>query len=310
MPAMLAVMSSITTRQIQAGGLTFTLDEAGQGDAVALMLHGFPESRRSWRHQAPALAAQGWRAAAPDLRGYGQSSRPKGQAAYRIEALVEDVAAIFDGLGARRRLLIGHDWGGLIAWVFAIQRIRPLDGLVILNAPHPAVYIEHIRRAWPQRARSWYAAAFQLPWLPETLLTAHGARAVGQAFLRNGADPTAFPPELLDHYRANAAAPGAMTAMINYYRANATRLGQWGPGRALRIDTPTLMIWGERDPFLGLELTEGYEAYVRDLTLARLPHASHWVQQEDPQAVNRALETWLIGKMLSWPQETLTPTAG
>jgi pimeloyl-ACP methyl ester carboxylesterase len=291
-------MSPITTRRIQAGGLSFAIDEAGQGDDVALLLHGFPESRRSWRGQMEALAALGWRAAAPDLRGYGESSRPAERSAYRIEALIEDAGAIFDVLGARRRLLIGHDWGGVIAWVFAMERTRPLDGLVILNAPHPAVYIDLMRRSWRQRARSWYAAAFQLPWLPEALLTARGAQAVERAFSRAGAAAGAFAPDMLAHLRANAAEPGAMTAMLNYYRANVTGLGRWGPGRALRIETPTLLIWGERDPFLGVELTQVGEAYVRDLTVRRLPHASHWPAQDDPATVNGAIADWLAARVL------------
>ena len=130
-------MSAIRTRTIAANGLTFTVDEAGEGDDVALLLHGFPESRWSWRDQLPLLAELGWRAVAPDMRGYGQSSRPEGVDAYKVEHLVEDVAGLLDALGARRRLLVAHDWGALVAWVFAIERRLPLDGLVIMNVPHP-----------------------------------------------------------------------------------------------------------------------------------------------------------------------------
>lgn len=292
-------MSAITTRTIQANGLSFTIDEAGDGDAVALLLHGFPESRYSWRHQLEPLAAQGWRAVAPDLRGYGESSRPAGKAAYRVERLIEDVAGLYDALGARRRLLIGHDWGALICWVFAIERVRPLDGLAILNVPHPAVYLAYLRRSWRQMARSWYVAAFQVPGLPEAALTAGGARAVAKAFSDTTRNPAAFPPEVLAHYQANALKPGAATAMINYYRANVLNLANWGPGRARRIDTPTLMIWGEQDPFLSVQLTEGYGPYVSDLSLERLPDASHWVQQDDPEGVNQRLAAWLSARGLS-----------
>ncbi len=294
-------MSAITSGRISANGLSFAVDEAGEGDAVALLLHGFPESRYSWRHQLGPLADLGWRAVAPDLRGYGDSSRPLGKAAYRIERLVEDVAAMFDALGARRRLLIGHDWGALIAWVFAIERARPLDGLVIMNVPHPAVYIEHVRRSWRQRARSWYVGMFQLPWLPEAMMTAGRALQVARTFKDTSCNPAAFTPEVLGRYRQNAIRPGAMTAMVNYYRANTLSLPQWGPGRARRIDTPTLMIWGEQDPFLGVELSQGYEPYVRDLTLERLPDASHWVQQDDPEGVNRRLTAWLGEQGLAPP---------
>ena len=122
-------MTAISTRTVAANGLTFAIDECGEGDAVALCLHGFPECRFSWRYQLPFLAARGWRAVAPDLRGYGGSSRPPAQADYRLDHLVADVAALFDALGAKRRLLVAHDWGALIAWVFAMRRVRPLEGL-------------------------------------------------------------------------------------------------------------------------------------------------------------------------------------
>ena len=294
-------MSDIRTRQVRANGLSFTVDEAGEGDAVALLLHGFPESRRSWRAQLPALAEWGWRAVAPDLRGYGGSSRPLERNAYAIQHLVEDAAALFDALGARRRLLIAHDWGAVIAWVFAIERARPLDGLVIMNAPHPAVYLNHIRRSPGQWLKSWYVLFFQLPWLPEAMLTADRARAIGRAFSQTAIDASCFTDEIIDHYRDNAAEPGAMTAMINYYRANAAQLDRWGPGRAPRIETPVLMVWGEQDPFLGLGLTEGYQPYVADLTLVRLPGVSHWVQQEAASRVNRTLGAWLTERGLARP---------
>ena len=282
----------ISSRRIEANGQSFVVDEAGEGDAVALCLHGFPECRFSWRFQLPVLAAAGWRAVAPDLRGYGDSSRPEARDAYRIEHLVADAAALFDACGARRRLLVGHDWGAMIAWTFAMQRTRPLDGLVIMNVPHPAVFRHVLRHSWAQRRRSWYVAFFQLPRLPEALLTAGHARAVARAFSGMAVDKSAFPPDVLEHYRRNALLPGAMTAMLNYYRANFTNLSR-DAAVAPMIEAPTLMIWGEEDTALGLELTEGYDPYVADFTLERLPGVSHWVQQEAPDAVNARLLAWL-----------------
>jgi len=290
-------MSEITTRSVRANGLSFAVDEAGTGDNVALCLHGFPESRFSWRHQLGPLAAMGWRAVAPDLRGYGDSARPAEVGAYRMKHLVADVGALFDAYGARRRLLIGHDWGAAVAWAFAIRRARPLDGLVIMNVPHPAVFTAVLRRSWAQRRRSWYMAFFQLPKLPEMLLTAGEARAIGRMFSGMAIDKSAFPPDVLRHYRDNALRPGAMTAMLNYYRANATDFAR--PAEQMpRIAVPTLMIWGEEDTALGLELTEGYGPYVDDFTLERLPRVSHWVQQEAPDAVNGRLASWLRRKGL------------
>jgi len=280
----------ITTRTLAANGLSFAIDECGSGPDIALCLHGFPESRFSWRHQLPLLAGLGWHAVAPDLRGYGGSSRPARRADYHIDALVADTAAIFDALGARRRLLIAHDWGAIIAWIFALRETRRLDGLIIMNVPHPAVAREVIRRSWAQKRKSWYVAFFQLPWLPEALLGADRARGIGRAFTDSAVNKANFPPHVIDHYRANAVAPGALTAMINYYRANLPGVLA-EPVRV--IDTPTLMVWGEQDIALDISLTEGYGPLVRDFSLVRLPQASHWVQQDAPEAVNAALQDWL-----------------
>lgn len=293
-------MIEIRTRTVEANGLSFVIDEAGEGDDVALFLHGFPESKHSWRHQLPLLAKLGWRAVAVDQRGYGHSSRPRGVKAYDIGNLTADAGAVFDALGAKRRLLIAHDWGAIVAWAFAMDRVRDLEGLVIMNVPHPAVFAADIKTNPAQRKRSWYVFFFQIPWLPEWVLTRKGAQAVGRAFTDMAVDKSRFPPEVVDHYRRNALLPGAATAMVNWYRAGARNgLGQYGPGRAPGIETPTLMIWGEEDTALGIELTQGYGPYVRDFTLHRLPGVSHWVQQEAPEAVNARLEAWMRDRGLT-----------
>jgi pimeloyl-ACP methyl ester carboxylesterase len=289
-------MVEVTARRIEANGLSFIADEAGEGDDIALLLHGFPESRFSWRHQLPLLAGLGWRAIAPDLRGYGESSRPPHKADYGIRHLVDDVAGLFDATGARRRLLIGHDWGAGIAWAFALERRLPLDGLVIMNVPHPAVLARVMRASWRQPLRSWYMGFFQLPVLPEAMMTANRGRAIERAFTGMAVDKSRFPPEVTSVYRDNALIPGAMTAMINYYRANTGLLARRGSTSPV-IEVPTLMIWGEQDTALGIENTEGYDALVRDFTLHRLPGVSHWVQQEAPEAVNAILGAWLTERM-------------
>lgn len=282
---------SIKTGRMEANGLSFVVDEAGEGDAVALLLHGFPESRYSWRCQLPLLADLGWRAIAPDLRGYGHSSRPPHVADYRLDKLIDDVAGLFEAAGAKKRLLIGHDWGGAIAWAFAARQRLALDGLIVMNCPHPTVFARAISGSWRQKLRSWYMAFFQLPWLPETLLSAGHARAIGQAF-------AGFAEDVRQVYRDNAAIPGAMTAMINYYRANVADMAAFRSDVPV-IETPTLLIWGEADRFLGLEATAGYEPLVRDFTLTRLPGVSHWVQQEAPEAVNGIVTAWLEAKGLN-----------
>lgn len=281
-------MSEIRTRTLEANGLSFAIDEAGDGDKVALLLHGFPESRLCWRHQLPALAALGWRAVAVDLRGYGGSSRPEGREAYRIGHLVEDAAALFDALGAKQRLLVGHDWGGMVAWAFAIRRARPLDGLVLLNAPYPRVFSKAVR-GWKQRRRSWYMVLFRLPWLPEKLFGANRARRLAGAIRRSAQKPDTFPREVIERYRDNASQPGALTAMLNYYRAMDAREIARGPG----VDAPTLLLWGEKDTALGPELVEPTRQYVGDLEIVRFPEVSHWLPEEAPGEVNAALAEWL-----------------
>ena len=274
------------TTSLHANGLDFAADVAGEGDTVALLLHGFPESRASWKRQLEALPALGWRVAAPDLRGYGESSRPRGLEPYRIDHLVDDVAGLFDALGARRRILVGHDWGGVIAWQAALKGV-PLDGLVILNAPHPRLFKLALKR-WEQRLRSWYVLFFLLPRLPELQLTWGRGRALATLLRRQSRN---FPPELLQTLRRNITRPGAATAMLNYYRANALDLPSPGRGAA-PLAVPTLVVWGEEDIALSLSLTDGLEEVVADLTLRRLPGVSHWVQQDAPSEVNAAIADW------------------
>jgi len=282
---------------VQANGLRFHVASCGDGDRLALCLHGFPECWYSWRHQIPLLARLGYRVWAPDLRGYGESERPPRVADYAIEHLLDDVGGLIDASGARSTLLIGHDWGGVIAWYFALRRVRPLDRLVVMNLPHPAI-MERALRTWRQLRRSWYVLFFQIPRLPEALLRARGYHAIGEAFRRTAVDPSRFPDEALQVFRASAARPGALTAMLNYYRA-LVRGGSGERQRALGypvIDTPTLFLWGDEDTALGKETTEGTEQYVSDLTLRHLPRVSHWIQQEAPEMVNAMLEAWLTGR--------------
>ncbi len=277
-----------------AGGLRFHVAACGEGERLALCLHGFPECWYSWRHQMPLLADLGYRVWAPDLRGYGESDKPVGLREYAIERLLGDVAALIDASGSRSTTLIAHDWGAIIAWYFAIRRVRPLERLAIMNVPHPFAALPAIR-TWKQFIRSWYVLFFQLPWLPERLLGARSQRAIGEAFRRSCVNPEQFPDAVLEVFRQAAARPGALTAMLNYYRAfirggGARRQKRLGPRT---IETPTLMLWGEQDVALTRETTYGTAAFVSDLTLRYLPQASHWVQQDAPETVNRMLRAWL-----------------
>jgi pimeloyl-ACP methyl ester carboxylesterase len=291
----------IRTTFIDAGELRFEVQQCGDPSAreLALCLHGFPEHAYSWRMQLPHLAALGKLAWAPNLRGYGRSSRPRGARRYALELLVEDVCRLIDAADCDSVTLIGHDWGGVLAWMVALTEARPIDRLVVMNIPHPAIMRETLR--WPFRSprqllRSWYALFFQIPWLPERLLTLRGARLVGEAFRGAAIDKSRFPDEVTDFYRKQALEPGAATAMINWYRGiRHSKLVPGDAGQLDVIDVPTLMIWGEADVALGVELTYGTEERVRDLTIRYLPDVSHWVQQEAPEVVNELLEAWLKG---------------
>jgi epoxide hydrolase 4 len=300
-------MDALIYRTVTANHIDFNVAVAGSGERLALCLHGFPESSFSWRHQMPLLARLGYRVWAPDLRGYGKTSRPRGVEAYGLETLEEDVAALIEASGAKEVVLIGHDWGALIAWHYAMFGRIPVAKLIIMNVPHPALAQKGLRTR-RQLAKSWYIFFFQLPAIPEWMLGRNNCAAIGQAFRGMAVDKTRFPDEVLRVYRDAAAEPGALTAMLNYYRALLRGLRRTGRRGTPKINVPTLMIWGEVDTALGKELTYGTEEHVSDLTLRYLPNVSHWVQQEAPETVNAMINAWLLGSSVPYaPGAAPTP---
>lgn len=275
---------------IPTRGLTFEVATHGTGERLALLLHGFPESAHAWRHQIPLLASLGYRVWAPNLRGYGHSDKPLGRRAYTLPELERDISDLIDASGASSILLVGHDWGGAIAWSYAANGSRPIERLVVMNCPHPQLMLRGLLRP-AQLKRSWYFFFFQLPRLPERLLLREGA--FERAFRSQAVHPERFTDADVRAFRDNAHLPGAATAMVNYYRGmplSFTGLTRRGPQT---VAVPTLLIWGEQDQALGKELTQGTERYVQDLTLRFIPDASHWVQQDTPEEVNRLLAEWL-----------------
>ena len=289
--------NAITHRTVHANGLSFNVAVAGSGDRLALCLHGFPESSFSWRYQMPLLAQLGYQVWAPDLRGYGSTSRPTGVEAYSLDNLRADVAALIEASGARQTVLIGHDWGALIAWNYAMFGRLPIDRLIIMNVPHPAL-AEKGLRTLRQLKKSWYIFFFQLPRIPEWALSLNGYGAIARAFRGMAVDKSRFPAEVTRVYQEAAAQPGALTAMLNYYRALLRNLSANRKRGTPQIKVPTLMLWGEVDAALGKELTYGTDRYVSDLTLRYLPNVSHWVQQEAPETVNFMMEAWLTGEQV------------
>jgi pimeloyl-ACP methyl ester carboxylesterase len=276
-------------------GIRLHYVEAGEGPLVVL-LHGFPSFWRSWRHQIPALAAAGFRVVAPDMRGYNASEKPPGVRSYGMEALTADVAGLIRHAGVERASVVGHDWGGAISWYMPMRYPDLVDKLIVLNAPHPAAWAREIRRP-AQLGRALYQFFFQVPWLPEAILRARNYAAIRRGLRRAPVRPGAFGEEEIRRYVAAIGQPGALTAALNYYRAafrQALRRGRQGMLAELRrIDAPTLLIWGEQDPVLTVELTEGLETWVPSIRVERLPHASHFVHIDRPDEVNAKMLAFL-----------------
>lgn len=259
----------------------------GEGPLM-LMLHGFPEFWYSWRHQIPEFA-QDYKVVALDLRGYNNSEKPQDANAYRMPELIKDIQGVIKGLGYDQCVLVGHDWGGGIAWCFADAHPDMVQKLIVMNIPHPANFVSALRNNFQQMMRSWYIGFFQLPVLPELMFQANDYGAIASAFTDRATNKNAFTPEDLEAFKNAAAKRGALTAMVNYYRSNTDTFDrEWG-----MIDVPTLLLWGEDDFALGKELTNNTDAYVRDLTLHYLPNCSHWTQQEQPEQVNQYMRSFL-----------------
>lgn len=277
-------------RHITVDGCRLHLAESGRGEPVVL-LHGFPECWYSWRRQLPALAAAGYRAIAPDLRGYNESDAPRGLSAYRASVLVHDIAGLIDQAADGAAHLVGHDWGGVLAWLVAARHPERVRKLTILNAPHPARYRQELQSSLEQWFRSWYALFFQLPGIPEELLSAGDFKIFRQAWQHEPVAKEAFTDDDIAFY-VEALRRHGLTAPLNYYRA-ALRFPEDLEKGSLEVTAPTLLIWGERDPYLSVRLTEGLEPWTRSLHVERLADASHWVQNDAPETVNRLLLEFL-----------------
>ena len=277
------------SRLVQAGEVSLHLVEAGPEDgSPVLLLHGFPEFWWAWRHLLDPLAAAGFRAIAPDLRGYNMSEAPAGVDAYRTERLAADVTALADALGLGRFRLVGHDWGGLVAWAVAAQAPERLERLVIMDAPHPGVWARFMTRYPIQALRSAYVGWFQLPMLPETMLRAFDFAAL-RSTMRGSARAGVFDRTTLDRYAQAWARPGRLTAMLNYYRA-LPRSARTAPER---LDVPSLILWGDRDSFLDNRLAQESAARCTNGWSSVLQDATHWLHLEQPERVAAELIPFL-----------------
>jgi pimeloyl-ACP methyl ester carboxylesterase len=292
-----ATKDVFTVKQIEVNGKPFEIYQAGKGDRLALCLHGFPEHAISWHHQVRTLTKLGYQVWAPNQRGYGKSYRPEEISEYVIPTLLSDIAGIIDASQSKSVTLIAHDWGAAIAWLFAIRQVRPLERLIIMNAPHPMAFAKN--RNLEQTLKSWYFLFFQMPWLPELFLCANHGRQVRNVFLASATHPENFSEDVLQTFSENVSTHEKAKTLLNWYRANIPNemIKQIKAGIPT-IETPTLMIWGEGDAYLLKKMTDGTENYVKDFRIRFLPGISHWVQNDAPNAVNAMIEAFLSDRLV------------
>jgi len=278
-------LSAVRFTKRVCNGLTLHVAEAGPDDGpLVLLLHGFPEFWFGWRYQIAALAGAGLHVVVPDQRGYDLSDKPAGVASYDLDRLAADVLALAAHYTTEPFRLVGHDWGAVAAWWTATRHGDALRTLCVLNCPHPTVWRDAMDNDPVQRRASWYVRAFALPWLPELMMRSGNYRALVGAI--RGARRAVSDAEV-EEYRKAWRQPGALTAMVNWYRAFLKRRPE--PVAAASIAVPVHIIWGEQDPYALPALAEASKALCADATLTFLPDATHWVAHDDPDRVNALL---------------------
>jgi pimeloyl-ACP methyl ester carboxylesterase len=294
--ALINLDSSIRHGDAQIGGVRLHYVQRGSGGRLVILLHGFPECWYSWRHQLTALGER-YTVVAPDMRGYNLSDKPEGVANYKINLLVDDVLGLVHHFGREQAAIVGHDWGAGIAWAVAQRYPEYVWKLVTMQVPPAAVW----RANWTlrQALRSWYMLFFQIPRLPEWLMSRKNYAALEETFKKTVARPGAFTDTDIAVYKRAFSEPGALTAAINYYRANVFRMFlKWRSKpeelRDERIRVPTLFIYGEKDHAVVPATVRNVSAYVdAPYREVRIPDSAHWVQNEAPEEVNAALASFL-----------------
>lgn len=267
-------------------GLRMHVVSAGPADGTpVLLLHGFPEFWYSWRFQMRTLAAAGFRAIAPDQRGYNLTDT---QGPYDVATLVYDIVQLQHALGLSRTHIVGHDWGAVVAWALAAMQPEQVDRLAILNGPHPNAYFETLKAHPQQLAMSWYIGLFQLPGIAERFVRANDFEMIDKLFARI---PDAYlSPADIEHYKRALRREGALSAALGWYRAIPKRMLSGGLTLSQpQVAAPTLVIWGERDRALSKQCNEPLPRYVQNLRVEYLPAAGHWVQMDHPEEVGRLL---------------------
>lgn len=285
----------------QMNGLKFHYVKEGQGKTM-LFLHGFPEFWYEWRHLLVDFGKD-HQAIAPDMRGYNLTEKPEAVAEYAVSRLVADIKAMFDYFSPRNKgILVAHDWGGAVAWAFAISHPEYLERLVIINAPHPGVFARELESNPEQQHASAYMLTFRTP-EAEALLSANNYKALRRAVFDSSTKPEVFSEEDREAYITAWSQPGALTGGLNYYRA--ARIGPpdeqadekatsfFRDAKSLEVKVPTLVVWGERDTALLTANLDGLDQYIADLTIRRIENGSHWVVHEEPELVIRHIRDFL-----------------
>jgi pimeloyl-ACP methyl ester carboxylesterase len=290
-----------TTRISLPTGVTLKVAFGGSGDAEPIVfLHGFPESHRTWRHQLSALAAD-FRVVAPDQRGFAGSDRPEELEAYETARIVEDLLALADVLGIGRFTLVGHDWGGAVAWATALKHADRLKRLVIVNAPHPLIFQKSVIEDEAQRDASQYIRAFRTPGM-EAAIKAMGLETFFEKSFGAHVDLRRIPDAERQAYLHDWAQPGALTAMLNWYRAKGIVVPEtgekahnplWTHLPFPKVKVPTLVVWGLKDKALLPLQLEGLHDLVEDLRLVTVVDAGHFIPWEKPEAVTSAIRDFI-----------------
>lgn len=276
---------------INTNGIRLHVVQAGPKSGIpVLLLHGFPEFWYGFRKQIPVLAKAGCRVIVPDQRGYNMSDKPNGIKSYCVDTLMEDVTGLINALEYEKINLVGHDFGAMVAWMLGIKHPERLHRLGIINVPHPAVMRRFLLRDFEQMSRSLYALYFQLPWLPEMIMRVGNWRVAASGMRRIG-KPNAFTDEDIEKYKEAWSQPGAVTAMLNWYRAAARYRPEITDEMRVRI--PTLILWGANDVALSRRMARPSLDYCDEGNLIFFPDATHWVQHEEADEINRQLLTFI-----------------
>lgn len=282
----------IETNKIKLHVLT---DGPENGPSVVL-LHGFPEFHYGWRKQVPALAQAGFRVIVPDQRGYNLSDKPKGVSAYDVDILAKDIIGLFDHFGIQKAKLAGHDWGAAVAWTVALNHPQRLEKLVILNVPHPDVMLDFVLNNKAQRKRSWYVFFFQIPLYVEWLLSRNNFHNLARMLAGSGRKGTFTANDLVEYKKAWSQ-PGALTGMLNWYRAIVRRSLKYAFQRghlpARRVKAPTLILWGMRDAALSQAMVEPSIQLCENGEAVLFDKATHWVQHDEANEVNKRMIEFL-----------------